>query len=142
MDLINLDSLANLPAYLVFLTTGFIVWLVGITVYLWITPIRELEEIRKGNIAVAIHFLAVSMALALPIQSVGHSTFNPGDMILWGGIGILSQILLHAVVRIFWKTLYARLTDPANEKGCIAAALALSALSLVVGLLNASALSY
>jgi len=38
--------------------------------------------------------------------------------------------------------LYARLTDHANEKGCIAAALALSALSLVVGMLNAAALSY
>ncbi|MFT3995848.1 MAG: DUF350 domain-containing protein [Asticcacaulis sp.] len=140
--MINVESLANFPAYLMFLGTGFVVWLVGLTAYLWITPIRELEEIRKGNIAVAIHFLAVSLALALPIQSVGQSTFNVGDIVLWGGVGILSQILLHLVIRLFWKTLYARLTDPANEKGCIAAALALSALSLVVGMLNAAALSY
>ncbi|MFP1132243.1 DUF350 domain-containing protein [Asticcacaulis sp. W401b] len=140
--MINVESLENLPAYLMFLGTGVLVWLVGITVYLWVTPIRELAEIRKGNIAVAIHFLAVSLALALPIQSVGHSTFNAGDMILWGGIGIVSQIVLHLLVRLFGKSFYTRLTEPGNEKGCIAAALALSALSLVVGMLNASALSY
>ncbi|MFN3808651.1 DUF350 domain-containing protein [Asticcacaulis sp.] len=140
--MINVESLANLPAYLLFLGTGSLVWLVGITVYLWVTPIRELEEIRKGNIAVAIHFMAVSLALALPIQSVGHSTFEAGDMILWGGIGIVSQIVLHLLVRLFGKTFYARLTEAGNEKGGIAAALALSALSLVVGMLNAAALSY
>lgn len=140
--MINVDSLANLPAYLMFLGTGIAVWAVGIAAYLWVTPIRELEEIRKGNIAVGINFLAVSLALALPIQSVGQSTFNVGDIVLWGGIGILSQIVLHLLIRLFWKTIYARLTDPANEKGCIAAALTLSALSLVLGMLNASALSY
>lgn len=140
--MVNFDSLANLPEYLLFLGVGLAVWLVALAIYELVTPIKELAEIRKGNVAVAINFFAVAIALALPIQAVGHSTFNPGDMLLWGGIGALCQILLHLIIRTFWKQTYARLKGNENEKPCIAAALLLSSVSLVLGMVNAAALSY
>lgn len=140
--MLNFDSLANLPEYLVFLGAGLLVWLVALIVYELITPIKELEEIRKGNVAVAINFFAVAIALALPIQSVGHSTFNPGDMLLWGGIGAVCQIVVHLIIRVFWKETYGRLVARGDEKPCIASALLLSSVSLVVGMVNAAALSY
>lgn len=140
--MVNFDSLSNLPEYLLFLGVGLAVWLAALAIYELITPIKELVEIRKGNVAVAINFFAVAIALALPIQAVGHSTFNPGDMLLWGGIGALCQILLHLIIRTFWKQTYARLVGQEGEKPCIASALLLSSFSLVLGMVNAAALSY
>lgn len=140
--MVNFDSLGNLPEYFLFLGVGLAVWLAALVIYELITPIKEFEEIRKGNVAVAINFFAVAIALALPIQSVGHSTFNPWDMLLWGAVGALCQILLHLVIRIFWKATYARLAGNGEAKPCIASALLLSSVSLVLGMLNAAALSY
>jgi putative membrane protein len=140
--MMNFDSLANLPDYLLFLGSAVLVWAVALAVYELVTPIREFEEIRKGNIAVALNTFAVAIALALPIQSVGHSTYNPGDVLLWGAIGCVCQIVLHLVIRLFWKTTYGRLVARGDDKPCIASALLLSSFSLVVGVLNAAALSY
>ncbi|ESQ91314.1 hypothetical protein ABAC460_07035 [Asticcacaulis sp. AC460] len=140
--MLNLDTLANLPDYFLFFGAGLLVWGVGLFLYELVTPIKEFDEIRNGNTAVAINFMAVAIALALPIQSVGHSTFNPLELVLWGGIGIVSQVATHLVIRTFWKTTYGRLTARGDEKPCIASALLLSGFSLVVGMLNAAALSY
>ncbi|EGF91686.1 hypothetical protein ABI_01160 [Asticcacaulis biprosthecium C19] len=140
--MVDLNSLANLPDYFLFFGAGLLVWGVGLFLYELVTPIKEFHEIRNGNVAVAINLLAVAVAMALPIQSIGHSTFNPADMLLWGGIGIVCQVVLHLIIRTFWKTTYGRLVARGDEKPCIASALLLSGFSLVVGLLNAAALSY
>lgn len=140
--MLNLNALANLPNYVLFFGAGLLVWGVGLFLYERITPIREFHEIRNGNIAVAINFLAVAIALALPIQSVGHSTMKAGELVLWGGIGIVCQVVLHLIIRTFWKTTYGRLTARGDDKPCIASALMLSSFSLVVGMLNAAALSF
>lgn len=139
--MVNFNSLDKLPEYFLFLGAGLAIWLAALVIYERITPIKELEEIRKGNIAVAINFFSVAVALALPIQSVGHSTFSPGDLLLWGTIGAVCQIILHLVIRFFWKNTYARMAGNADSKPCIASALLLSSVSLVLGMMNAAALS-
>ena len=139
--MVDFKSLGNLPEYFMFLGAGLTIWLAALVIYERITPIRELDEIRKGNVAVAINFLAVAVALALPIQSVGHSTFNPGEMLLWGSIGAVCQITLHLIIRFFWKQTYARMAGGADTRPCIASALLLSSVSLVLGMMNAATLS-
>jgi putative membrane protein len=133
----NVFALSSLVNYLTFFAASFAVWLVVFSIYQVITPIKELTEIKNGNTAVAIHFLAVAVALALPLQAIGHSTFDIATLALWGFIGGLSQIVLHLVVRIFFKNLYTSLSS-----GNIAAALGISAVTLVVGLLNSTALTF
>ncbi len=130
-------DLASLVKYLVFLGSSLGVWLIAFAIYQWVTPVDELKEIKNGNVAVAINFLAVAVALALPIQSLGHSTFDLLTLAIWGLIGGLSQIVLHFVARFAFKGVYDKV-----QSGDVAASLAMSAVVLVVGLLNAASLSF
>ena len=67
-----------MEAVLESLTTGFPILIlhflvtvtmlaIGVTVYMWITPYRELQLIRDGNVAAAVSLGAAIVSLAVPL---------------------------------------------------------------------------
>ena len=66
----SLESLANgfpyLIYYLLLVTT---IYLIGLIVYVKLTPHKEIELIQDGNMAAAISFSGLVIGLALPLDN-------------------------------------------------------------------------
>ena len=136
MDIVS-QSLAGVPPFLEYFVVGLALLGIFVAIYAWITPYRELALIRDGNVAAAIALAGVVLGFTLPLASAIAHSVGLADMILWGAIALLSQLVVYFIV--------ARLVPHFAEAitaGRIAAATLLAAIALAVGILNAAALTY
>lgn len=131
------QSLAGLPAFLVYFATGLGLLALFAMVYGWITPYRETALIRQGNVAASISLAGALVGFVLPLASAIAHSVNLLDMLVWAVIALIAQVVVYAVV--------ARILPhfaEAIEAGRIAPATLLAAMAVAVGLLNAAALTY
>lgn len=120
-----LMSLSYLVAALALLATC-------ITLYLWMTPYRELQLVREGNVAAALSLGGAALGLTLPIASAIYFTHDFVEMIWWSAIGCAMQFILFQVMRKQAESI---------ETGNVAAGLLLACLSVSTGLLVALSIS-
>lgn len=131
------QSLAGLPAFLVYFATGLGLLALFAMVYGWIMPYRETALIRQGNVAASISLAGALVGFVLPLASAIAHSVNLLDMLVWAVIALIAQVAVYAVV--------ARILPhfaEAIEAGRIAPATLLAAMAVAVGLLNAAALTY
>jgi putative membrane protein len=127
---------AGLPVLLVQLaaTTGLFV--VGLAIYIWLTPYRELKLIREGNVAAAITLSGQMLALAIPLGGMLAHSVSLADILLWGIVAVLLQLIAFAAAAILLRDL-----PKAIERGDIGPALVLATAQIVAGIFNAAAMS-
>ena len=115
-----------------FLTAG--VFLLAFRLlYQVLTPHRERELIRAGNIAAAIALGGAMMGYVIPLATALTQTVSLFEFAAWAALAGLIQIAVFLVVRrVRFPDLSQRI-----ERGEIAPALYLSSISVAVGLLNA-----
>jgi len=136
MDIVS-QSLAGLPSFLLYFVTGLALLGVFLAVYGWVTPYRELALIREGNVAAAVALAGVIVGLALPLASAIAHSVSLVDMVAWGVVALVVQIVVYFVV--------ARLVPHFGEAiraGRVAGATLLAAVAVGVGLLNAASMTY
>ena len=130
------NYLVTLPAFLTWfpisaaLLAGFAV------IYIRITPWAELRLIRAGNTAAAASFSGAFLGYALVLASVLANAVSRGDLLTWGVIGLLVQVLAFYVAR--W-VLGPGLTRH-MEEGQVSSGLLLGTVSLAAGMLNAASM--
>lgn len=126
----------GLPVLLVHLGTTTFLFLAALAIYVWLTPYREVQLIRDGNTAAAIALSGQMLALAIPLAAMMAHSVNLPDIILWGLVTAILQLLAFAAVAMLIRHLPA-----AIERGEIGPALVLASGQIVAGLLNAAAMS-
>lgn len=127
---------AGFPILLLHLATTTGLFLVGIAIYVWVTPYREIALIRQGNMAAAITLGGQMLALGIPLSTMmAHSVSLP-DILLWGIVTVILQLIAFGAVAIVIRNL-----PQAIEQGALAPASVLAAGQIVAGLLNAAAMS-
>ena len=127
---------AGFPVLLAHLATTTGLFLVGIAIYVWVTPYREIALIRQGNMAAAITLGGQMLALGIPLSTMmAHSVSLP-DILLWGIVTVILQLVAFGAVAIVIRNL-----PQAIEQGALAPASVLAAGQIVAGLLNAAAMS-
>jgi len=128
--------LAGLPILVLQLAVTTAIFCVGLLVYFSLTPYRELQLLREGNVAAAIVLAGEMLALAVALGAMlAHSVSLP-DIVLWGFVAIILQLIAAGAVALVLRRLPA-----AIERGDIAPALVLAAAQLSAGILNAAAMS-
>jgi putative membrane protein len=128
--------LAGLPVLLAHLATTTGLFFVGLAIYVWVTPYREIALIRQGNTAAAISLTGQMLALGIPLSTMmAHSVSLP-DILLWGIVTVILQLIAFGVVAVVIRKL-----PQAIERGEMAPALVLAGGQIVAGLLNAAAMS-
>jgi putative membrane protein len=128
--------LAGLPVLILQLAVTTGVFFVGLVVYFSLTPYRELQLLRQGNVAAAVVLAGEMLALAVPLAAMlAHSVSVP-DIVPWGIVTIILQLIAAAAVAVVLRRLPA-----AIERGEIGPALVLAAAQLSAGILNAAAMS-
>jgi putative membrane protein len=131
------DSVVTgLPVLLVHLGTTTGLFLAALALYIWLTPYREIQLIRDGNIAAAITLSGQMLALAIPLAAMMAHSVSVPDIILWGVVTVILQLTAFAAVAVLIRHLPA-----AIERGEIGPALVLACGQIVAGLLNAAAMS-
>lgn len=127
---------SGFPVLFIHLGTATLVWLCAMFIYTAITPMKEFTLIRQGNSAAALSMGAAAMGLALPLGFCLASSVNIWDIILWGSISLILQLIAFRIVHLVLGNLSDRI-----EKGEMSAAIFLTMVILSLAILNAAAIS-
>ena len=127
---------AALPLYLVFLGTALGLFAIALGIYLQVTPFHEIRLIRQGNSAAAISLGGTAIGMAIVLYSAASGTFNAVELAVWGGLGLISQIVVFLIVMLILPDLKQGINDNKVGYGIL-----LGSLSIAMGILNAGALS-
>jgi putative membrane protein len=111
--------------------------IIFIVIYIRITPYKELELIRSGNIAAAISLSGAIIGFVLPLASVVENSVNFPDMLLWSVFALIVQISAFLGVRLTMPQI-----GKAIPEGKIAQGIFLGVMSLAVGMINAACMTY
>ena len=131
-----LDALGSgLPMLLLQFVLVLALLVAGIFVYMAITPFHERELLRNGNPAAATVLGGALVALAVPLAALLATTGALLDILVWGVVAVLLQLLTVAIVSHLFRGMRVMI-----EAGQVAGAIPLVAAQLSIGLLNAAAM--
>ena len=107
-----LDSLANGVPWLIFyLLVVTVIYLIGLFIYVKLTPHKELELVQNGNMAAAVSFSALVISLALPLAACLINKFSLIDVALWGTFSLFLQLFLFRLTDAIFKGMPQRIID-------------------------------
>lgn len=132
-----LQSLAGLPAFLVYFCTGLVAVVTFLFVYTRVTPHDEFQLIRDNvpSAAIALGFSLLGFVLPV-VSAIAHSA-NVWDCLIWSVIALIVQISVFFIVKIPVPNLSGRIAS-----GELAPAIWLGLASLAAGALNAASMIY
>ncbi|MGD2133642.1 MAG: DUF350 domain-containing protein [Maricaulaceae bacterium] len=115
--------------------TLVILW-VGVVIYSWFSPTREVKLIRENNTAGGIAYAGATTSMAIPLAFAMASSLNWADIVLWGVVTVFVQLIALQFVNWLLPDLPKRIKD-----GEIAAALALVSVKLCFAFILAAAVA-
>lgn len=128
-----LQLLNTLPSFLAYL--GAALALTGLFSFLYtlVTPHAEWRLMRQGNVSAALAFGGALLGFVLPLSSVISHSVSLLDMVVWGAVALVVQLLAFFAARLLIPGLPAKIED--DQRG---AATIVAVLFVAVGLLNAA----
>ena len=136
MDAVLQSFLAGFPILLMHFLVTIAMLVVGVTIYIWITPHKDVTLVREGNVAAAISLSGAILGLAIPLAMSMSVSVNVADIVIWGLLTLVIQLIVFRLADLVLPDLSARI-----EAGEVAAALLLSAIKLAVAVITAAAVS-
>lgn len=136
MDAVLQSFLVGFPVLLMHFVVTIAMLAVGVTIYIWITPHKDVALVRAGNVAAAISLSGAILGLAIPLAMSMSVSVNVADIVIWGLLTLVIQLIVFRLADLILRDLSARI-----EAGEIAAALLLSAIKLAVAVITAAAVS-
>lgn len=130
------QSLAGLPAFLLYFALALALLGLFFAIYVTVTPYHEMALIREGNAAAAISLAGAVVGFVLPLARAVTQSVSALDLVVWGVIALIVQVVVFFVV----GKLVPRFAEAIKE-GRVAGAVLLASLAIGVGLLNAAAMT-
>ena len=128
--------LATLPVLAAHFGTALAVLALGIGLYVLITPYNELSLMRRHKTAAAILLAGAVIGMALPVAASLQYALRPFDIVFYGVIAVVVQIVAYFLIALVFRLSPSRLGE-----GEPAPAIGVASAQIAVGLLNAGALS-
>ena len=126
----------SLSEFLLFFVAAAVLTLIFVVVYTRITRHNELTLIKQNSTAAALATSGSLVGFALPLASTMIHSVTVVEMMLWGLVALVVQVLVYLVLRLPMPRLSERI-----EKGEVAAGIWLGSCSIVGGILNAAAMT-
>jgi len=130
------DFLANLSEFSIFFVTAAVLTLLFVVIYTRVTRHDELALIKKNSTAAALAFSGSLIGFALPLASTMISSITVVQMVLWGVIALIVQVLVYLLIRLPMPRISERI-----EADEVAAGIWLGSCSIVGGILNAASMT-
>ena len=83
--------------------------LLGMVVFSWMTPFNDLEELKKGNVAVGLAMGGKFLATAIVLGVSAYTNSSVWHMALWFAVGYVCLIAVYWVFE--WATPGLKLPD-------------------------------
>ena len=125
----------SFPTFIFMTAIAGVLLLAASTVYILLTPWRELALVRGGNGSAGLALAGAIVGLAIPIASCLASSLGPFDLLLWGGVALILQLLTYRIIDMILRDIPKRIE--ADEAG---AAIVLIASKVSVAMLLAAGL--
>ncbi len=120
----------------------FAILALGVVVYVLLTPHKELRLVREGNTAAAVSLGSIIVGLALPLAIVMTTSLNWADIIVWGALTLLVQLLVFRVVDLLLPGLPKRIGEGDLAAATLLAAFKLSTAMILAAAANGAPLKY
>ncbi len=127
---------ANLLEFLIFLVVSAVLVLLFVLIYTRITRHKEIDLIKQNSIAAAVAFSGSLIGFALPLASTIINSRTVLELVLWGVIALIVQVLVYLLIRLPMPRISERIES--NE---VAGGIWLGSTSLVAGILNAACMT-
>ena len=103
--------LTGLPILLLHFGLTLLMLALGAVLYVMMTPYHEIELIKEGNVAAAVSFGGVLVGLALPLAFAMAGSVNSFDIMIFGAVTIVLQLLAYRITDLVLKDLPQRITS-------------------------------
>jgi len=136
LDAVIQSFLSGLPFLLLHFGLTLLMLALGAVIYVMVTPYHEIDLIRQGNKSAALSFAGVLVGLAIPLAASLKGSVNAYDILIFGALALVLQLLAYRIADLVLKDLPERIK--ADETG---AAIMLVSIKLSISLINAAAIS-
>jgi putative membrane protein len=136
LDAVIQSFLSGLPFLLLHFGLTLLMLALGTVIYVMVTPYHEIDLIRQGNKSAALSFAGVLVGLAIPLAASLKGSVNAYDILIFGALALVLQLLAYRIADLVLKDLPERIK--ADEIG---AAIMLVSIKLSISLINAAAIS-
>ena len=126
---------SGFPSYLLHTGVAGLMLLLGCVFYIKLTPQKEMELLRGGNASAGLALAGVIIGLAIPLASCLATSITFYDLLIWGVVALLIQILAFRFVDLILRDLPRRIEN--DEAG---AAILLIAVKVASALIISAAL--
>lgn len=137
MGMLFESMLVGVPAFLTYFIATLAMVVLFLAIYIRITPYPELVLIREGNLAAAWSLSGALFGFVVPLAHSVAQSVNLLDMLSWGAVAFVVQLLVYAGVRVTMPGIVTGIPE-----GKVAHGLFLGAMSLAAGMLNAACMTY
>ena len=127
---------SGFPDFLLQLAVAIALFVGSLVIYVLMTPHKELDLVRAGNPSAALAFGGVIVGLGIPLGSCLAHSFGLLDLLIWGLVTLLVQLLAFRFTDMFLRGLPKRIVD-----GDVAAAIFLMSVKLALALIVAGAVA-
>ena len=132
-----LQSLAGLPAFLLYFCVSTVAVIAFLWIYTRITAHDEFELLNKNVPGAAVSLGLSMLGFALPVASAVAHASDVVDCMIWSVIALCVQVIAYYVARIPVPNLSQRIAT-----GDIAPAIWLGLASVTAGLLSAASMTW
>ncbi len=126
----------SLFEFLIFFVAAAVLTILFVLIYTRITRHNEIDLIKNNSIAASVAFSGSLIGFGLPLASTIINSVTVVEMVLWGIIALVVQVLTYLLIRLPMPRISERIE--ANE---VAAGIWLGSCSLVAGILNAASMT-
>src|SRR5260221_14420367 len=99
------DSFAGFDDFLVYLAVSLVLLALFIAIYIRITPYREMQLIREGNMAASFSLSGALLGFVVPLASAIQHSVSLVDMAIWGGIALFVQVAAFVAVKLAFSSI-------------------------------------
>ena len=134
MEAVLQSLMIGFPVLMLHSATTFVILVIGVLIYLWMTPHDEITLIKDGNTAAAVSFGGALVGMAVPLAFCLAASVSVWDIVIWGALTVLLQIVAYRVTDAVLRDLSTRI-----ERGEMASAIFMVSVKLAVCAVNAAA---
>ncbi len=136
MDPVFQSFLVGFPVFVAHFALTIALLIVGMALYVVITPHHEMRLIRAGNTAAAVSLGGVLLGLGLPLAVSMANSVTLFDILIWGVVSLVIQLATFFAIDALLRGLPKRI-----EEGEVASAIFLAGVKLAVAMVTAAALT-
>jgi putative membrane protein len=102
---------AGFPNFIIQLAVALGLFVASLIIYVTMTPHKEMALIRAGNPSASLAFAGVVVGLAIPLGSCLAYAQGVFDLVIWGIITLLLQLLAFRFADMFLRDLPRRIAE-------------------------------